>query len=53
MSDDDRIINAVKGTKRACSHPWRHTTYGAGEKNGTVCMLCGEKIKATGWRKSQ
>jgi hypothetical protein len=41
------VVDEWLGIKpRPCSHSWRHTVYGASDarRNGTTCVLCGEKL---------
>lgn len=36
----------LSGLSRPCTHAWRHTVYGADdrERNGTWCQLCGKRL---------
>jgi hypothetical protein len=39
-------IDKILGKPTPCSHPGRHTVYGAKDpkRNGTRCVVCGEKL---------
>ena len=53
---EDLFYEICTGQPRPpCSHSWRHTVYGASDpkRNGTTCVLCGEKIVPNGWRRSK
>lgn len=42
----DKVIAARQGKRLGCTHPFRHTVYGAEDPadNGTTCVACGVKL---------
>lgn len=48
MTDEQKLmIDRWLGIEPTpCSHPFRHTVYGARDpkRNGTTCYCCGEKL---------
>lgn len=48
------LMRDPQPSKEPCSHPFVHTVYGSADpkRNGTTCVICGEKPVRKSWRRS-